>query len=172
VNILAVFLLSGLWHGAAWNFVAWGLFLGVGYLLEGFAFPPKPSPKPLRAVLGNLWAVGMFAGSMFFFRAQSLTHTTTLLQHAGQGGPLTLPSSAPGTDWGLSAVLHPNQGLMLLALLAALWGLDAAIGKQNFSAFTDKLPRPLRWGLYYVLLASILLLGAYGKPVPFLYFQF
>ena len=37
-NILVVWLLTGIWHGASWNFVAWGVYYGILLLLEKFVF--------------------------------------------------------------------------------------------------------------------------------------
>lgn len=51
VNLLGVMALCGLWHGAAWHFVVWGLWHGVGLGLGQLARrvrPPPPSPGPLR----------------------------------------------------------------------------------------------------------------------------
>ncbi len=45
-NLWIVFLVSGFWHGAAWNFVAWGayhgFFLSLDKLFKGYAHPPRP----------------------------------------------------------------------------------------------------------------------------------
>lgn len=47
-NILIVWLLTGLWHGASWNFIVWGLYYGVLLLWEKYIFKPKHFPKALR----------------------------------------------------------------------------------------------------------------------------
>ena len=53
LNILIVWSLTGLWHGAAWNFVAWGAFYGILLLLEKYAFRSiiEKTPKLLRHII-------------------------------------------------------------------------------------------------------------------------
>ncbi len=67
-NILAVWLLTGLWHGAAWNFVLWGLLYGVFLLLER-AFPRlQKLPKPL----GHLYVLLIVLVGFVLFNAESV----------------------------------------------------------------------------------------------------
>lgn len=53
LNILIVWSLTGLWHGAAWNFVAWGAFYGILLLLEKYVFKNiiEKTPKLLRHII-------------------------------------------------------------------------------------------------------------------------
>ncbi len=53
LNILIVWSLTGLWHGAAWNFVAWGAFYGILLLLEKYVFKSliEKTPKLLRHII-------------------------------------------------------------------------------------------------------------------------
>lgn len=169
-NIMAVFLLSGLWHGAAWHFVCWGLVLGIGYLLEAFLFPPHPARKGYARLLGNFWAVGLFTLSMYFFRGEDLGQSWTMLFHSFSGSAPTLFATF-ASEWS-QTTLSAIEPYLLFGLLGVVMGLDAAIGKHDFSHLCDRLPRIARWGFYYLLLAAIGLLGAYGKPVQFIYFQF
>ena len=55
-NICVVWCLTGLWHGAAWNFVAWGAFYGILLILEKFVFASRLEkiPMPVRHVLTML----------------------------------------------------------------------------------------------------------------------
>ena len=54
-NILIVWLLTGLWHGASWNFVIWGLYYGVLLILEKFVF--SPIIKKLPAVVTRIYTL-------------------------------------------------------------------------------------------------------------------
>lgn len=82
-NILIVFALSGLWHGASWNYVAWGVWHGiflVGYTLYHNYFPKKkkhPGEKNLGGHIGTLVLVGF---AWVFFRSQSLNAAWVLLK--------------------------------------------------------------------------------------------
>lgn len=59
VNILVVWTLTGLWHGASWNFVLWGLFYGILLLIEKY-FILKPIAKLKKALRASLGAFGSF----------------------------------------------------------------------------------------------------------------
>ncbi len=62
VNVLVVFVLSGLWHGASWTFVIWGALHGTLLIVErGLARGLKAMPAlqgRLRVVLGRVWTLG------------------------------------------------------------------------------------------------------------------
>lgn len=66
LNLLVVWLLTGLWHGAAWNFILWGLYHGAFVLLEKFVLKDhlEKIPKPLR-IFGTAFVV--FFGWVLFF---------------------------------------------------------------------------------------------------------
>jgi alginate O-acetyltransferase complex protein AlgI len=53
LNILLVWLLTGFWHGAGWNFILWGLYFGLLLLLEKYA--PAGFPERLPAVLSHVY---------------------------------------------------------------------------------------------------------------------
>lgn len=159
---LAVFALSGLWHGAEWSFVAWGLFHGALFASELLARRAGLGPARTRAGRG-LSAVLTFAAVTFgwiFFRADSLGHAAALL------GRLFSP-------WNLNAGLAClgltlTHGLRLALLLALLPGLERLGwgGEEN---------RPGHMTCVYAFLAVavswLIRLGS-GGAGAFIYFQF
>ena len=54
-NILVVWMLTGLWHGASWNFVLWGLYFGVLLMLEKFVL--RPVLEKLPRFVSHIYAV-------------------------------------------------------------------------------------------------------------------
>ena len=68
-NILVVWMLTGMWHGAAWNFVIWGLMFAVLLLAEKWTNFTKKVP----AVLGHIWTLLWVCLSFVLFNADSLT---------------------------------------------------------------------------------------------------
>ena len=84
LNILAVWFLTGMWHGASWNFIIWGLYFGVIVMVEKFAVLPYAGriPRPvlhlyalLLIVIGwgifyfdDMGSMGCFFGSFFGFQ--------------------------------------------------------------------------------------------------------
>ncbi|CAN7396601.1 MBOAT family protein [Phenylobacterium sp. LjRoot225] len=69
-NLLVVFLLTGLWHGAAWNFIAWGLYHGGFLLLERFGLGKALKRTP--RVVAHAYALLAVLFGWVLFRANSL----------------------------------------------------------------------------------------------------
>src|SRR5262249_9555523 len=75
VNLMLTMLLGGLWHGAAWNFVAWGGYHGVLLAIHRFVSDRRPTPaapSALRVALGRLGMFHLVVLGWVFFRAPSL----------------------------------------------------------------------------------------------------
>jgi alginate O-acetyltransferase complex protein AlgI len=165
-NIMIVFLVSGLWHGANWTFVIWGLLHGLFFLLlpasAAGASPDDPPggpgllPSP-GATLRMLWTFHLVWFAWIFFRAAS----------AGQAFEIIAKIAQAPLAGGF--VLPPKSMMAWIAILVGvewlgrsrqhgLWGLGSA-------------PQPVRWAAYYGLVALILM-AAQLNYVPFIYFQF
>jgi alginate O-acetyltransferase complex protein AlgI len=163
-NVLVSFLVVGIWHGANWTFVVWGLLNGlyqVPGILLGRTTPRdtvahgrwRPSLREAAAMLGT-FLLAMLA--WVFFRADSLA------QAAGYLGRF---------------FTHPGGGLdtayvPYLVLCAALLGVEWLQREQPFTLRQlRRVPLPVRWAGYCALLLAVLVLGAHGAS-PFVYVQF
>lgn len=69
-NLLIVFLLCGLWHGASWTFIVWGLYHGLFLILERWGLGRLLAGLPRAA--GHAYAILVFSVGWVFFRADSL----------------------------------------------------------------------------------------------------
>lgn len=76
-NILVVWLLTGFWHGAAWNFIAWGLYFGLLLLLEKFVIGKFLSK--LWSPLQHIYALFFIVLGWLLFRAESLGYAVQYL---------------------------------------------------------------------------------------------
>ncbi|MEM6696384.1 MAG: MBOAT family O-acyltransferase [Pseudomonadota bacterium] len=161
-NVTAVFLLSGLWHGAQWTFVIWGALHAGYYLVERVVRAVLPARQTaLRQALGMIVTFHAVVLAWVFFRAASLDDALLII-----GRILTDQGGWP--DWGVSR-FSAMLNLGLIALLAAIQVLQA---RGTFSLYLSpsqvgELPRIAGYSL---LLCGIALLGA--SPAQFLYFQF
>ncbi len=154
---LLVFALSGLWHGANWTFLFWGLFHGAGLCLE-LLFRRKPIDQPWQKALGMLLTFLAVSFAWIFFRASSLPHAFALIQ-------------CLFSRWDLSA------GLALLGITATdgLWLGAALLSGGLLHRLSQKDARPrdmtLVWLLLCIALAWLIRLGQGGENA-FIYFQF
>lgn len=154
LNLLIVFLLSGLWHGPDWKFVAWGaihgLYLIIGRLIPPGVFDVLRLPGWIRSVF--IFAVVTFA--WIFFRAHSMGDALLIVR--------TLATPAL---WHLP-VLPVSEVEMVFCLLL----ITALFLKEHF--LPDYVPA--RWSFWPSLgVATFLcyLLGVFGSN-QFIYFQF
>ena len=126
INIMIVFLVSGLWHGAAWTFVIWGglhgLYQIIGHLLmpirnklvELFHVDRKSFSHRLLKVLFTFLLVTI---AWVFFRAGSLSEAAVILNGMWQFTPSVLTD---GTLYQLG-LDRPNFLLMVAGLLLLIW---------------------------------------------------
>jgi D-alanyl-lipoteichoic acid acyltransferase DltB (MBOAT superfamily) len=173
MNLLVVFLLSGLWHGASWTYVAWGgvhgLYLIGAIVLAGArervvrALGLDRRPRLNRA-LAVLVTVHLVVAGWVFFRAATFADAWSVL-----GSWLR-----PGTWWtGFADMIHDlGAGIVLTTVALAVffigldpWGDSVAKGEHHIAW------RPLRYAYFGTLLAACLVLGQYGAAM-FIYFQF
>jgi D-alanyl-lipoteichoic acid acyltransferase DltB (MBOAT superfamily) len=182
--ILVTFLASGLWHGASWCFIVWGLLHGL-YLAASMVWKPYQKPFHKRFNLGKskayrVWQTlvtfHLVALAWIFFRAQSIRDAWYVLTHL-------LPLRGGGRH-GLSLKAYVfrdvflNQGFHETAVLAAFLVGMALLALRNSRPGATSLPeflagssRPVRWSLTYGLLACILVFAIFGHG-HFIYYQF
>jgi alginate O-acetyltransferase complex protein AlgI len=158
-NLLLVFLLCGLWHGAGWTFIIWGAWQGLWLVIER-AVGRRPLyvafPSPIQVLLTFLlvtigWVV---------FRADTLAQAWRML------AIMFSLSTAQGGSTLLSAVIYTRGHLILMALCAVL----VFQGVQSFDW-----TRRLTWskGFVLVVLFALALMTMFAQSFrSFLYFQF
>ena len=156
-NLLVVFLLTGLWHGAAWTFVAWGLWHGLFIALErACGWDERRIPSALRHV--HTLLVVVFGWVLF--RADSFGHAGAMME--------AMLGFGAGDARAFGELGDPVQYLALVAGIVFSLPVRAWI--------RDRLPQPAALGLGTLVLGTAfvfagmrVLAGAYS---PFLYFRF
>jgi len=104
-NLVLVFFLCGLWHGASWSFIVWGLYHGFFLGLERTRFGKwlDGSWRPIS----HVYAILVFMVGWVFFRADSLGQAEAFLRAmAGFGG-------GSGKEWHVGLFLNPKVVIML-----------------------------------------------------------
>ncbi len=162
LNILVVFLISGLWHGANWTFLIWGLLFGLLYLLERSVNDALHLHKEYPAFsAGHIFlAVKTFILVTLlwvFFRSQSFDGATGMFKLLfSKGPPDPAPLLIPASTW-----------IFLLVFICS----DLFLYNRRFDHWADTLPLWLRWAVYAVLLFGIIAFAGV-ENFPFIYFQF
>ena len=174
-NILVVWMLTGLWHGAAWNFVLWGLFYAVLLLIEKFAErftvnPPvnpdkKTAAKIIISCLRHCYVLLAVMLGFVLFNAGSLSQAGS--DFAGMFGFGGLPVVSGET-------LYYLRSYALLFLLGVIGSTPLVrksalrILKGTASVFSGILQMLAMAGLLIVCTGYL----ADGSFSPFLYFRF
>jgi alginate O-acetyltransferase complex protein AlgI len=157
MNLMITMLLSGLWHGAGWNFIAWGGLNGLGLIVHRF-YARASIPAALRSLtarLGVLMTFYWFAFTLIFFRSQTTDQALFISRTF-----LTWESSGSETLW-------PWMLLWLLPLGVAHF----AAMKVDLPARAERLDGRL-FALVFGAVVAIVLACVRLEYRPFIYFQF
>lgn len=150
-NILLVFMISGLWHGANYTFIIWGVLHGLFYLAERFS-PLKIKNQSVKLLI-TFFSVTM---AWIFFRAQSFEEAINVFK--GLLGLL-----------GGSRQLDTQAFIFLLVLVFGLIELHRK--NERFDTYCKQYNSVQRWTLYCFMLFCILALSG-TEFQPFIYFRF
>ena len=161
-NTLAVWMLTGLWHGAAWNFVLWGLLYAALLLLEKFV----PAVSRLPRVLSHVYVMLMVTLGFVLFNAESLSQVASDV--GGMFGFAGVPLVNKETLYYLA-----SYGVLFVAgFIGATPIVRNTAKKLSEHPKTGKIIAVLE---PVFLLALLLICTAYlvdGSFSPFLYFRF
>ncbi len=173
-NLLIVFLLCGLWHGAAWTFVAWGVFHGVFLILERGRFGRGLERLPIAA--RHAYTLLVVMGGWTLFRSEDFSQALTFgraMCGLQAGNPLAYP---PGMylDGPLAALLALGIVAATPAprTLAARWREFVARTPERRREFLRGTTEVLRSGWHAAALAVAGVLLAASSYNPFIYFRF
>lgn len=152
LNLMIVWALTGLWHGAAWNFVVWGMYYGLLLIFEKFVY--SKLQKKLPAAVNILITFFIVIIGWVFFFSNNMTEASAYLK----------------AMFGGNGVGFDKTGLFFLANNAIMF--IAAWIPSVFSFNSKKIPRVVKWPLcaiVFILTVAFLVSESYN---PFLYFRF
>jgi alginate O-acetyltransferase complex protein AlgI len=160
LNILLVFMVSGLWHGASWTFVVWGALHGIMLLLERYStmllnYRIPPQWNFFSAML----AIKTFIVTTFiwiFFRAESFANARDVIK------AMICNREMPATA-GSPVVPLAFAGVMIL--------FDLMLYNSRFDRRFAAFPAPARWAMYALILFGLMALSG-AQKFAFIYFQF
>lgn len=171
-NIFIVFTVSGLWHGASWNFIIWGALHGFGLIFEQLLKPLKElfnfkfrveTTSYGYKLFYTILTFGFVCLSWVFFRANTLDDAVYILQHMFSITSFELADTGL-SDFDLSLSFYLIIFLLIIQVIERKRSLTQIVFKEN------TIPR---WITLVSLILIIIFWGFYPvEPTQFIYFQF
>jgi alginate O-acetyltransferase complex protein AlgI len=182
-NLFIVFLVSGIWHGASWNFVIWGAIHGFylvfanqtvtfrNKIIEGIGLIKLPNLYKIIQII-TVFCLTSFA--WIFFRARDFKSAyyiaTNLFTNIGA------QLQQLGNKEFIEKNIFLGQGVtnfaMVVFALIVMEIVHLLQRGQSLRNVLNQKPLLVRWVLYYGIILAILFLGMYDAPAQFIYFQF
>ena len=162
LNILLVFLISGLWHGANWTFLVWGGLFGLLYILERLVNEAFGLQREHRAYSAGhlLLALKTFllvTVLWVFFRSQSFEEAMDIFRFLAADAPVDRQT----------LIIPLSTWLFLLVFVVS----DLILYNKRFDTWVGGMPFILRWLIYGILLLGVIVFAGV-ENFPFIYFQF
>lgn len=173
LNLFIVFLISGLWHGASWNYIIWGALHGF-YLI--FALVTKSFREKINKIffidkisfLPALTTFILVAYAWIFFRADNVHVAFYIAKHVFTGIPDLIRTHHYALE---NLGLNKRELSLSFLLIFLLETIHYLQNRRNITMILAQKPAYVRWAAYYVLLILVVVFGEFSHR-QFIYFQF
>jgi len=164
-NILIIFTVSGLWHGANWNYVIWGFLNGVWFIplfllginRKNIEIVAQDRFLPnIKEIMQMSYTFLLFSLALIFFRSPSIEDSFVYSKILFSGSFFTIPAS---------------QFLGVIPLLVLFNMIEWFSRKKEHALVINHFPVALRWSTY-ILVGFVIILAFDKNPNAFIYFQF
>ncbi len=169
-NTMAVFLTSGLWHGANWTFVVWGGLHGIFLIFEKWSQKTRGKIYALTGInkisrlqqfINIIITFHLVLFSWVFFRAQSLGFVFMIFKKIAKSIIYFNPNKL---------FAHPISPIYFFVIFLLII-VEILQSHYRLRETIARFPAWLRWTIYYVGLFSLYYLGEFNEQ-EFIYFQF
>lgn len=178
-NLFITFLVSGLWHGANWTFVAWGALHGI-YLIIGKALSPvrkrlieltRINKVPfIHKCIQVVFTFSLVTFAWIFFRANSIEDAFYIIRHLFSD-IRNITNVQYLVNSISSMALTKFQLIICIVGLITVEGVHLLQRKRNIIDWLSEKPVMARWAVYSVLVTVTFWL-AFSENKQFIYFQF
>ncbi|MBQ8861611.1 MAG: MBOAT family protein [Clostridia bacterium] len=168
LNILVVWMLTGFWHGAEWNFILWGLYFGIILIVEKFFLLPLFSkiPKIPGNIIGHIYTLFLTVIGFVIFNSANVSEAgiTLSAMFGAQGIDIY-------NDEALYYLTSYSATLCISALLATPIAkkLVSLISAKEAGDITLSLLKPIYYIIILLVCTASLINGSFN---PFIYFRF
>jgi D-alanyl-lipoteichoic acid acyltransferase DltB (MBOAT superfamily) len=149
-NLFITFLVSGIWHGAAWTFVIWGALHGLGVVITRELERSAVYRERVPLFLKQLAVFSFVSFTWIFFRAESLTDAWLIIRRMG-----------------IAPWRNPQIPALMVLLVALVWGYEY-LAASRFRSILATSPVRIATAVFMVI---FICLGSSGGGA-FIYFQF
>jgi alginate O-acetyltransferase complex protein AlgI len=174
LNIMIVFVVSGLWHGANWTFIIWGFVNGLYLVFESiikkytrYSQFLETFPTALVNVCSIFITFSLINLSRIFFRSNNVTDAWYILTHLFTRFRESIPiamSSKIGID--------KFDTFVILYSVSILYLVEIYQSKNSIPHFISNRSTWVRHTIYFIVIMSIILTGSFDSKQQFIYFQF
>lgn len=151
INLLIVFIASGLWHGAAWTYIIWGIIHGMYQVLERI-FKYKCKLKIINIFITFI----LVTFAWIFFRSNNLNDAIYVIINM-----FKIDFNHILTQL-LTIGLDKFDYIIIIVSMIFVFTLEIINTKYNVIEYFNKLNVVIRWTIYFVIIFSILIFGCYG----------
>lgn len=183
-NLILTFSLSGLWHGASWNYVVWGGLNGLYQVIGKMTKPFRQKLQKALKIRTECWSYrffqtilifGLIDFTWLFFRAAGLMNALQMIRHSLTNfGPFSMLSTE--TMLGINPIAMDEKDFFVMLIgIAVLMIVDYFRVKLDLKQLLAKQNFLFRVLVYYGMILVILIYGIYGPEYnasAFIYFQF
>lgn len=165
VNLMVTFLVSGIWHGANFTFIVWGILHGFYQCIQE-VMKDKTKGIKVPKVIKTIVTFVLVSFAWMFFRANALSDVVFILKNVANPDNFIGYMLAMGflTTWSYVSVL-----LIIVATIV----YDIVSEKKDILVVFGNLPMALRWVIYILAIAIVVLMKAHiGNSAEFIYFSF
>jgi alginate O-acetyltransferase complex protein AlgI len=171
MNTLIVFFICGLWHGASWGFIIWGVVHGVGLVIERTLRHFNKGKLQLPKILGWAYTYGVVLMSWSFFATTKLSDALYILRNAPVGIKNTFRPEYLSATLNRVFNMNPLEMYITLFCVAALLIIDIVRSRSKFRELFFRQPLIIRLVVYCVFVALIITLRQVDVK-EFVYVQF
>jgi alginate O-acetyltransferase complex protein AlgI len=168
-NVMTTFILSGFWHGATWNFVAWGALHGTAVLPQMLSTASTRDTRTAHPAVRAAKILGVFilvCIGWVFFRAATLSDALLVLRKIAPA-PFQLHHWFTMYFFADESPMGHSVVLAVILLFIVEW----VQRERRHPLEIQTWPTLGRWALYFGATALLLFFGTYSSS-PFIYFQF